>query len=206
MDIKIRLETEQDYKETETVTREAFWNVYRPGCIEHLILSRLRKSDAYVKELAVVACLEGKIIGHAMCTKAEVRGLHGEKTEVLCLGPISVLPEYQRKQVGSALVDNLLERAKEFQYSAVFLYGTPDFYHRFGFQPAKQFGVATSGGDNFEAFMALPLKPDGLSGVKGRLYENEAFEVKDKDVEEFDKVFPSKEKHTCRFPGNVSNE
>ena len=62
-DYSLRLEAEADYRETEALVRESFWNVYRPGCTEHYILHVLRDDSAYLPELALVMEKDGRLIG-----------------------------------------------------------------------------------------------------------------------------------------------
>ena len=98
MQVAIRRTQSTEYFQTEHVTREAFWNVYKPGCDEHLILNQLRKSDAYIQELDLVAVYEEDIIGHIISTKAKVIDSLNHAEEMLCVGPISVLPDFQKKR------------------------------------------------------------------------------------------------------------
>jgi predicted N-acetyltransferase YhbS len=194
MNITIRNETKSDYRETETITREAFWDLYQPGCDEHLILHQLRESKAFIPELDLVAC-EGKcIIGNVVYTRALVKDGKDEK-EVLCMGPLSVLPEYQCKNVGSFLLRTSLSKARQMGFLAVIIFGDPGYYHRFGFVNAEKFGIQTSEGKNMDAFMAFDLTGKGLPGFEGRFFEDGAFRADPKDLESFELNFPPKEKH-----------
>lgn len=103
MDIELRLETPADYAETEKVVREAFWNVYAPGCTEHYLVHVMRSSENFVRELAFVAVADSKIVGCVMFVKGTIAGDDGVVREVLTLGPIAVLPAYQKKGVGRRL-------------------------------------------------------------------------------------------------------
>ena len=103
MDITIRLEQPADYREAETVTREAFWNCYSPGCMEHYLLHVMRRSPRFVRELDFVAVADGKIVGSVVFMKAMIMGDDGNRHEVLTLGPIAVLPAFQRKGIGRML-------------------------------------------------------------------------------------------------------
>jgi predicted N-acetyltransferase YhbS len=194
MNIEIRNEREKDYSETENITREAFWDIYKPGCDEHLLLNQLRRSNAFIPELDLVACDDGKIIGNIVYTKAMVKEGDNE-TEVLCMGPLCVLPEYQKKGVGSLLMRTTIEKARSLGYRAVIIYGNPPYYHRFGFVSAETHGIKTAQGINFDAFMALELYKGALDGVTGNFFEDKAFEIKGEELEEFDKSFPPREKH-----------
>ncbi len=194
MNITIRLETERDYKEVEHLTREAFWDMFQPGCHEHLVSHQLRKVSSFVEALDFVALDDDQIVGNIMYTKAEVRNEQGESFEVLCMGPLSVLPDYQGKKIGSQLMMHSIEVAKALGYGAIIIFGHPKYYHRFGFVSAERFGIQTSKGENFDAFMALELYEGALDGVSGRFYEDPAFKVQKEDLEAFEKQFPYKEK------------
>ena len=194
MSITIRPEFEKDYFETEYITREAFWDVYHPGCMEHLVLHNLRDAPGFVSELDFVACDGERIVGNIVCSKAKVID-DKQEYEVLCMGPLAVLPEYQGKGIGYLLIKTVVSKARELGYKGIVIYGNPDYYHRFGFVNAEKFGIRTSSGENFDYFMALELLEGSLQGITGNFYEDEAFIVNAKELEEFDKAFPYKEKH-----------
>lgn len=195
MDYIIRLEEESDYRETENVTREAFWDVYKPGCDEHLLAHKLRKTAAFVKELDYVACHNGRIIGNIMFSKARVVDSHNAQFEVLCLGPVCVLPEYQGKGIGKLLITETIHRARELGYPGIFLMGNPAYYSKFGFVDARAFHIQTSTGGNFDYFMGLELSENSLKGITGRCFEDDVFVIDENELAEFEKQFPEKEKH-----------
>ena len=109
----IRLETPADYREVENLTREAFWNVYRPGCTEHYVLNRYRKSPDFIPELDFVMEEDGRIIGHVMFSKAELVLPDGTRKPSWTFGPISIHPDYKRKGYGLRLLNYALEKARE---------------------------------------------------------------------------------------------
>lgn len=196
--IIVRLETKKDYRETESMVREAFWDVYKPGCDEHLVLHKLRKVPAFVEELDFVACDTGdnnKIVGNIVYTEAKIINNQNQEFTVLCMGPLSVLPSYQGKGIGSLLVKKSLHKARLLDYKAVILFGNPKYYHRFGFKNAKEYNIKTSQGDNCDAFMALELYDNSLEGIQGKFYEDPVFQVESEELELFEKEFPYKEKH-----------
>ena len=184
----------KDYQITETMTREAFWNLYRPGSVEHLILHNLRNSTNYCRELDLTALVENKVVGHIISTKAKVVDVHNNENEILCVGPLSVLPSFQKEGIGSALMNHSILIAKQLGFSGMILFGNPDYYHRFGFRNAQEYGITTKEGQNFEPFMALELQVHGLTHISGRFMEDGAFEVQPEDIEAFEKNFPYKEK------------
>lgn len=151
MNIELRLETPADYAETEKVVREAFWNVYAPGCTEHYLVHVMRSSENFVRELAFVAVADSKIVGCVMFVKGTIAGDDGVVREVLTLGPIAVLPAYQKKGVGRRLIDHARKEAIRQGYAAIFLCGDPLYYSRVGFEPAENFGIRTADNKYFVA-------------------------------------------------------
>ena len=195
MPVTIRLERPEDYRDTEVVTREAFWDVYKPGCDEHLIVHKLRKSPAFVRELDLVACEDERIVGNIMYSRARVLGRDGVARKVLCLGPVSVLPGHQGRGIGSRLIQESLSRARNLGFCGVFLMGNPAYYARFGFRKADEFGVLASDGQSHDYFMGLELAQGRLRRLSGKFLEDEVFHVGAAELEEFERLFPEKEKH-----------
>jgi predicted N-acetyltransferase YhbS len=194
MGLIIHKTTEGQHFQTENITREAFWNIYKPGCDEHLVLHNIRKSRCYIPELDLVSVFEQQIIGHAITTRARVIDSLDNEKEVLCLGPIAVLPAFQKKGVGIKLMEHSISEAKKMGFAGIILFGNPDYYHRFGFKNAQEYGITTRDLQNFEPFMALELQYKGLENVKGRFLEDDVFHVNPEDLIEFEKQFPPKEK------------
>lgn len=195
MNISIRVEEEKDFKIVEYMTREAFWDLYKPGCDEHLVLHKIRKVPVFVKELDFVACDEDTIVGNIIYSRAKVLNEENKEFEVLCMGPLTVLPSYQKQGIGSLLMNYSIEKARQLAYKGVIIFGNPDYYHRFGFVNAKEYDIRTSWGDNFDAFMALELYDGSLRGISGKFYEDEVFKIENEELEDFEKQFPYKEKH-----------
>ena len=194
MEVLIQKTTVKDFFRTEYITRESFWNIYRPGCVEHLILQNIRNSNSYISKLDLIAVSENEIIGHIISTKAKVVDTQNNEHEILCVGPLSVLPGFQKKGFGSALMNNSIRIAKELGFSGMILFGNPDYYHRFRFRNAQEYGITTKESQNFEPFMALELQTNGLANAKGKFFEDDAFEVQPDEVNEFEKNFTYKEK------------
>lgn len=195
MAILVRLEEEGDYKAVEHLTREAFWDLYKPGCDEHLLVHKLRKVPAFVKELSLVALDNGQIVGNIMYSKAKIVNEVHQEFEVLCMGPIGVLPAYQGKGIGAALMDRSIEKARALGFKAVVIFGNPGYYHRFGYRNAAEYGIQTSSGENFDPFMVLELFSGALEGISGKFYEDQVFKIDEAELEMFEKEFPYKEKH-----------
>ncbi|MCX6248023.1 MAG: N-acetyltransferase [Bacteroidetes bacterium] len=195
MEIRFRQTKEIDFKETETITREAFWDLYKPGCDEHLILNKIRRSKCYVRGLDLLAVEGERIIGHIICTKAKVTDAKKIEHPVLCVGPFSILNKYQGKGFGSKLMEYCIHKAGELGYAAMILFGNPTYYHQFGFRNAAEYGITTKEGMNFEPFMAKELQTNGLKEIQGKFYEDESFLVDAAELDKFEEQFPFKEKH-----------
>ncbi len=194
MNIQLRLEQPWDYRIVEELTREAFWGMDHPDCDEHLLAHKLRSVSAFVPELDYVAVVDDKIVGNIMFSKGRIVDPQGKEYIVLNFGPLSVLPEYKNRGVGKALMQYTISEAKRLGYHAILFFGHPDYYTRFGFKKAKEFNITTSGGDNFDAFMAMPLYDGALDGIAGCFFEDPVFEIKEDEKVEFEKSFPYKEK------------
>lgn len=191
----IRKETPADWAEAEFVTREAFWNVYRPGCDEHLIVHNMRGSKDTIEELNHVVECGGRIVGHIFYTRSWV--WDGETLHpALSFGPISVLPEMQRKGVGSLLIRHTLALAKEMGFPGVLIEGNPNYYHRFGFHDAEKHGIAMPDGEFRDVMMAIEFIPGALPA--GAVRYADAFDVDKAQLEEFEKQFPPKVKREAR--------
>jgi predicted N-acetyltransferase YhbS len=194
MNLIIKQALPEDFAITENITREAFWNVYKPGCSEHLVLHNLRKSQNYVKELDLIAIYNNQIVGHIISTRAKILDTLNNEYEVLCAGPLSVLPDFQNKGIGERLLKESIRLSKVLGFRGMILFGSPDYYHRFGFNNAKNFEITTKDYQNLEPFMALELFENSLFDVKGRFIEDESFNVNEDELKEFEKNFPYKEK------------
>jgi predicted N-acetyltransferase YhbS len=190
--VTFRLETKEDYRKVEEMTRETFWNLFKPGCEEHLIVHQLRQSKGYIPELDLIACVGDQIIGHILYTRSYVIDKENQKHEVLTFGPLTVLPEYQKSGIGTALVEKTIAMAKDMGFKGIFIYGHPDYYPRLGFVNAKQFNVTTPEGENFDYFMGIELGKNALAGISGRHLVDAAFEVNQEQLEAFDQTFPLK--------------
>ncbi len=192
--VTLRPETPGDYRETEIMMREAFWNVYAPGCCEHFVLHCLRKSRQFVPELATVAVHNGRIVGAAACMRSLIATDAHTQREVLCLGPIAVSPRCQRGGIGRQLIAHTCSVAQALGFKAILLCGDPAYYARSGFVPAEQFGIRTADDWYAAALQARELCPEALAGAGGRFVEDPAYEVRPEDAEAFDRDFPRKEK------------
>ena len=202
--ITIRLEEEKDYRKVETLVRESFWNVYRPGCSEHYVLHVLRDDPAFVKELDFVMEKDGLLIGQNMFMRTIIEADDGRTVDVLTMGPICIAPELKRQGYGKMLLDYCLERAAGMGFGAVLFEGNIDFYSKCGFDYARRFGIRyhdlPEGADD-SFFLCRELKPGYLDGVTGVYQTPEGYYVDEAEVQEFDKAFPYMKKE--KLPGQL---
>ena len=202
--LNIRLENETEYREVENLVRESFWNVYRPGSLEHFVLHELRKNPDFVPELDLVLEKDGKIIGQNMFMRAVIQSDDGREIPIMTMGPIGILPEFKRMGYGKFLLDHSLERAAERGCGALCFEGNIDFYGKSGFRPASEFGIRYHGlpeGEDASFFLCRELIPGYLDGITGEYTPPKGYFVDEKAAEEFDKMFPPKEK--LKLPGQL---
>ena len=203
-DYIIRLERNEEYREVENLVREAFWNVYRPGCLEHYVLHQLRNDSAFIKDLDFVMEKKGKIIGQNMFMKAVIKADNGVEIPILTMGPICITPELKRKGYGKILLDYSLEKAAGLGYGAVCFEGNIEFYGNSGFTFAREFGIRYHGlpeGEDDSFFLCKELKEGYLKDVTGEYATPQGYFVDEAESEEFDKQFPPKEK--LKLPGQL---
>ena len=131
-DYTIRIEKKEDYKNTENLVREAFWNVYKPGCDEHFVLHCMRNDSAFIPQLSFVMEKENRLMGQIVFAKAAITAADGNHTEVLTFGPVCIHPDFHRLGLGKALIEYALEKAAEYG-GAVFIEGDYNYYSKLGF-------------------------------------------------------------------------
>lgn len=196
----IRHESESDYRTVENLTREAFWNVYQPGCTEHYVLHCYRTNPDFIPELDFVMELDGEIIGHVMFSKAEIIADDGRHIPILTFGPISIAPAFKRKGYGVILLRYALAKAKETGFGAVFMEGNIDFYKHAGFVLASSLKIhyhAEPRESEVPYFLGQELKAGYLNGIEGTYHTPKGYYVAFDNPAEFDKydaTFPAKEK------------
>lgn len=190
--MELRLENEKDYFEVENLTREAFWDVYRPGCSEHLVLNKLRQADSFIKDLDYVLIEDGKIVGNIVYTKMFTGTERKMSDEVIAFGPISVHPDFQKKGLGKKLIEYTLDKAKCLGYKAVLITGDNNYYNPLGFESACRYHVylpGTSEDDEAVFFMAKELE-EGYLGNNNGIYDFDiCFNVSEEELEIFDRKF-----------------
>ncbi|MBE6839282.1 MAG: N-acetyltransferase [Ruminococcus sp.] len=203
-DYIIRLEEEKDYAVTENLVRESFWNVYRPGCMEHYLLHCLRNDKDFVPELDFVMEKDGDIIGQNVFVRAHISSDDGRKIPIMTMGPICITPELKRKGYGKILLDYTIGKAKEMGAGALCFEGNIDFYGKSGFTFASDFGIRYHGlpEDADASFFLCKELADGyLDGITGEYAPPDGYLISEEDAEEFDKKYPPKEKLV--LPGQI---
>ncbi len=196
-DVIIRLERREEHRTVENLVREAFWNVYRPGCLEHYVLHCMRNHPDFISELDFVLEKDGKIIGQNVFARAVVKTDGGRDVPIATMGPICVAPEFKRQGYGKILLDYTLEKAREYGIKALCFEGDIGFYGKSGFDYARNFGIRYHGlpeGVDDSFFLCKELEPGYLDGITGEYATPEVYFVDEKQAETFDKAFPPKEK------------
>ncbi len=203
-DYIIRLEKKEDHAKVENLVREAFWNVYRPGCLEHYVLHTMRNAVDFVEELDFVMEKDGEIIGQNVFVKANIKTDDGRVIPIMTMGPICIAPAYKRQGYGKILLDYSLEKAAEFGAGALCFEGNIDFYGKSGFTYASDFCIRYHGlpdGEDASFFLCKELISGYLDGITGEYATPQVYFVDEAEVEDFDKRFPYKEK--LKLPGQI---
>ncbi len=197
----IRTEKACDQREVENLTREAFWDVYRPGCVEHYVLNQYRSNPDFIPELNLVMEVEGKVIGHVMYSKAEIVKDGGSVLPAWTFGPISIHPDFKRQGYGLKLLQFSIEKARTLGIGVLCMEGNIDFYKHAGFVVASTLKIHYHGEpkeSEVPYFLAQELIPGYLDGVEGTYHTPKGYFVADENPEAFaayESTFPTKEKH-----------
>ena len=190
--MNIRLEQPKDYREVENLTREAFWNVYHPGCTEHYVLNQYRTNPDFIPGLDLVMTEDDKIIGHVMFSKAEIILDDGTNFPSWTFGPISIHPDYKRKGYGLKLLLYALEKARTMGIGLLQMEGNKIHYHA---EPRES---------EVPYFLAQELIPGYWGNREGTYCPPKGYFVADENPEAFEAyeaTFPQKEK--LRLPGQL---
>lgn len=192
--VRLRPESEADHEAVERLTRLAFWNLYRPGCDEHFLVHVLRRHPDCRSDLNTVAETDGRVIGHILYMRSQLVAMDDVVLDTLTFGPLSVLPEFQRRGVGKALLAHTIDRAKAEGCPAIVIFGNPGNYVSSGFRGCKAYGVGVEGGRHPTALLVHALRPEALAGRTWTFCENPAYQLDRAEAEAFDLRFPPLER------------
>ncbi len=190
MNTQIRLETPQDHFVVEDIARDAFWNLYKPGCNEHLLIHHLRNHTDLIPELCFVIELDDEVVGSIFYTHSKVVDGDGKEYKTITFGPVSIKPSLHRKGLGRQLITHSIEQAKALGYNAIIIGGYPHHYKPYGFEGTKKYHIAMPDNQFYTGIMALPLKEGFFDHVKnGVVYFSEAMEPDESILEAYDRQF-----------------
>lgn len=199
MEITIRQESAAEHRAVEELVREAFWNVYQPGCNEHHYLHLLRQSPAFRPELTFVCEADGRLAGQIACSASWIELAGGGRLDTVTFGPLAVLPRYQKQGLARALVCHALRAAQAAGQQAAVILGDPRHYGRYGFWCGEKWGIALENGQYLPGLQAVELSPGALEHAAGRFHEGFAYDPDPAELDAFDSSFPVKEKAITDF-------
>lgn len=200
----IRRTRPDEYAATEALTRDAFWNVYQPGCVEHLILHNFRNDPAWIPELDCVFEVDGELIAHIMYCHAHLDSEQAGDVPAIMFGPVSVRPDHQRQSYGSAIILATMASAAVLGHGAVLITGSPAYYSKLGFKSCSSRGIFYRDADRSdpaEFFMYRELKPGYLPDGISLFSEPACYTTDPAQLEQFDALFPPRKKQ--RRPGQL---
>lgn len=182
----IRQETEADYRRVEEITRQAFYNVYQPGCYEHYLVRVMRSHEDFLPALDLVIEVDGQVVGNVMYTKNRLVDEAGEEKEILTFGPLSILPDCQRRGFGKRLMEASFARAAALGYDTIVIVGNPANYVSSGFKSAHKYNVCLEDGSFPAAMLVKELKPGALDGKKWVYRQSPVFELDEQEAQRYD--------------------
>ena len=194
MKINIRNEEPKDYRRVEELAREAFWNLYFPGAHEHYVVHIMRKHPDYIKELAFVIEVDDTVEGAIFYTHSKIIAKDGAEYGTISFGPVFISPKLHRKGLGKELITHSIAVAKEMGYRAIQTLGYPYHYEPYGFLGGRKYNISMPDGKYLKGLLILPLFEGALADVSGYAEFSPVFDITQEEVDEFDKLFPLKEK------------
>ena len=192
--IIIRNEEEKDYQTVERITREAFYNMYIPGCTEHYLVNVMRSHKDFIPELDFVMEVDGEVIGNIMYTKSWLTDDDGGQKQIITFGPVSIAPEHQRKGYGKRLMQHSFEKAVSLGYDVIVIFGTPMNYVSSGFKSCKKYNICLEGGKFPAAMLVKELIPGALDGKRRYYHDSPVMTVSEEDAAAFDEKLERMEK------------
>lgn len=174
MSLTIRTEDQEDYQAVFEVIEAAFRSMEMSDHKEQFLVERLRKSDAFVPELSIVAAWNKKIVGHIILTKIKIKN-DKDSFDSLALAPVSVHPDYQKKGIGKKLILESHERAKVLGFQSIVLLGHADYYPKFRYEKTSKYGIKLPFPAPEENCMVIALGENALKGVNGTVEYSKPF-------------------------------
>lgn len=190
----IRNERKEDWEIVETITRQAFYNLYVPGCVEHYLVHNMREHEDFISELDFVLELNGNVIGNIMYTKAKLTDENKNKKDILTFGPISIHPDYQRMGYGKMLIEHSFQAAIQLGYDTIVIFGSPVNYVSRGFKSCKKYNVCIESGKYPAAMMVKELVPHVLDGHKWIYQESSVMAISEEAAAHYDNTLEPMEK------------
>ncbi len=192
--IIIRREEQKDYDLVEKLTRQAFYNLYVEGCVEHYLVHVMREHEDFIPELDFVLERNGHVIGNIMYTKAKLVDENGIEKEILTFGPVSILPDYQRMGYGKMLMEHSFQAAMQLGYDVIVIFGSTSNYVSRGFKSCKKYGVCVENGKYPAAMMVKELCPHVLDGHKWIYHDSPVMAISEEEAERYDATLEPMEK------------
>ena len=190
----IRNEEQKDWEIVEKITRQAFYNIYMPGCVEHYLVHIRREHEDFIPELDFVLELNGDVIGNIMYTKAKLINENGTEKDILTFGPVSILPDYQRMGYGKMLLEYSFQAAMQLGYDVIVIFGSPGNYISRGFKSCKKYNVCMENGKYPAAMMVKELFPHVLDGHKWIYHDSPVMAISEEEAERYDNTLEPLEK------------
>lgn len=188
----IRNENQNDYKEVERIAREAFWNIYFPGCDAHYLIHQMRDHVDFLTGYDYVATINDKIVGSIFYTKSYLESENKNVVNTITFGPVSVLPEYQRLGIGSMLINKTIEQAKFDNANAIVIFGNPSNYSKFGFVGSKKYSISSFEGKYPTSLLVKVFNENILVNQAWKFVESSVFNLDPTKVDEYDSLFEEK--------------
>lgn len=192
--IIIRNEKKEDWELVERITRQAFYNLYVPGCVEHYLVHIMREHEDFIPELDFVLELDGQVIGNIMYTKAKLTDENGTEKEILTFGPVSIHPAYQRMGYGKMLMEHSFQAAIQLGYDTIVILGSPANYVSRGFKCCKKYNVCIENGKYPDAMMVKELIPHILDDHKWLYQDSPVMAISKEEAERYDDTLEPMEK------------
>ena len=192
--VTIRQERESDYAQVEQLIRQAFYNIYTPGCTEHYLAHIIRSHPDFLPELDLVLELDGRIIGSILYTRSTLVDETGEEKDILTSGPVCIRPDHQRRGLGKRLMEDSFQRAAALGWEAIVIVGDPNNYVGCGFQSCKKHRVHLEDGTYPAAMLVKELKLGALAGKSWTYRQSPAYDFNEAAARRFDEALEPMEK------------